>query len=381
MYCTHSPFKVTLFSFLISLLAVFNTALAVQDVLETPAAKTELADENLLLDVAAAGQRLVAVGERGHIIVSDDQGKSWRQVSVPVAVLLTAVSFADDQHGWAVGHGGVVLHTKDGGETWVKQFDGNIANQMIIKQAETYVEELEEELASADEEDALDAEYALEDAQFALEDAQIDAEVGASKPLLDVLFWSRTEGVVVGAYGFIFKTEDGGSTWRNLGSNMDNADRFHLNAVTQIKGGTLLAAGEAGVLFRSTDLGESWESIDSPYDGSFFGVSATGEEGTALAFGLRGNLFRTTDDGVSWEELDSNTESTLMGASFDGDNGITIVGNSGSVLRSRDGGMTFNETIRENRLGNVSVIHISEDKLVMVGESGVNITTPAGKNI
>lgn len=381
MYCTHSPFKVTLFSFLISLLAVFNTALAVQDVLETPAAKTELADENLLLDVAAAGQRLVAVGERGHIIVSDDQGKSWRQVSVPVAVLLTAVSFADDQHGWAVGHGGVVLHTKDGGETWVKQFDGNIANQMIIKQAETYVEELEEELANADEEDALDAEYALEDAQFALEDAQIDAEVGASKPLLDVLFWSRTEGVVVGAYGFIFKTEDGGSTWRNLGSNMDNADRFHLNAVTQIKGGTLLAAGEAGVLFRSTDLGESWESIDSPYDGSFFGVSATGEEGTALAFGLRGNLFRTTDDGVSWEELDSNTESTLMGASFDGDNGITIVGNSGSVLRSRDGGMTFNETIRENRLGNVSVIHISEDKLVMVGESGVNITTPAGKNI
>lgn len=381
MYCTHSPFKVTLFSFLISLLAVFNTALAVQDVLETPAAKTELADENLLLDVAAAGQRLVAVGERGHIIVSDDQGKSWRQVSVPVAVLLTAVSFADEQHGWAVGHGGVVLHTKDGGETWVKQFDGNIANQMIIKQAETYVEELEEELANADEEDALDAEYALEDAQFALEDAQIDAEVGASKPLLDVLFWSRTEGVVVGAYGFIFKTEDGGSTWRNLGSNMDNADRFHLNAVTQIKGGTLLAAGEAGVLFRSTDLGESWESIDSPYDGSFFGVSATGEEGTALAFGLRGNLFRTTDDGVSWEELDSNTESTLMGASFDGDNGITIVGNSGSVLRSRDGGMTFNETIRENRLGNVSVIHISEDKLVMVGESGVNITTPAGKNI
>ena len=381
MYCTHSPFKVTLFSFLISLLAVFNTALAVQDVLETPAAKTELADENLLLDVAAAGQRLVAVGERGHIIVSDDQGKSWRQVSVPVAVLLTAVSFADEQHGWAVGHGGVVLHTKDGGETWVKQFDGNIANQMIIKQAETYVEELEEELANADEEDALDAEYALEDAQFALEDAQIDAEVGASKPLLDVLFWSRTEGVVVGAYGFIFKTEDGGSTWRNLGSNMDNADRFHLNAVTQIKGGTLLAAGEAGVLFRSTDLGESWESIDSPYDGSFFGVSATGEEGTALAFGLRGNLFRTTDDGVSWEELDSNTESTLIGASFDGDNGITIVGNSGSVLRSRDGGMTFNETIRENRLGNVSVIHISEDKLVMVGESGVNITTPAGKNI
>ncbi len=381
MYCNHSPFKVTLLTLLFSLLAVSNTALAVQDVLETPAAKTALADQNLLLDVTRAGQRLVAVGERGHIIVSDDQGQSWRQVDVPVAVLLTGVSFADEKYGWAVGHGGVILHTQDGGESWVKQFDGNLANKMIITQAERYVEELEEELANAGEDEALDLEYALEDAQFALEDAQIDAEVGASKPLLDVLFWSRDEGVVVGAYGFVFKTEDGGKTWTNLGPNMDNPDRFHLNAITRIKGGTLLVAGEAGVLFRSTDQGESWESIDSPYDGSFFGVSPTGEEGEALAFGLRGNLFRSTDDGVSWEPLDSNTESTLMGASYDGSRGITIVGNSGSVLTSSDGGMTFIETIRENRLGNVSVVHISKDRLVMVGENGVNITTPAGTNI
>ncbi len=376
-----SPFKVTLFAILTSVFAAVPAAFAVQDVLETPAAPTKLADKNLLLDIARAGDRLVAVGERGHIIVSDDQGSSWQQVDVPVAVLLTGVSFVDAQYGWAVGHGGVVLHTRDGGNSWLKQFDGNQANSMIIKQAERFVGEIESELEEASEDNAVDLEYELEDAQFALEDAEIDAEVGASKPLLDAFFWSRKEGIVVGAYGFIFKTEDGGQSWRNLGANMDNPDRFHLNAIAQLQGGTLLVAGEAGVLFRSTDLGESWETIESPYDGSFFGVLGTSENGVALAYGLRGNLFRSEDDGLSWEALDSDTESTLMGASFDGNKGITIVGNSGSVLVSRDGGVTFKERIRENRLGNVAVIHISRDRLVMVGEAGVNITNPAGSNI
>src|SRR4051812_6883490 len=77
-----------------------------------------------MLALAQAGARLVAVGERGIVLLSDDNGKSWRQVATPVQVSLAAVQFVNEQSGWAVGHLGVVLHTADGGQTWRKQFDG-----------------------------------------------------------------------------------------------------------------------------------------------------------------------------------------------------------------------------------------------------------------
>ena len=42
-----------------------------------------LAAKSVILDVALAGDRLVAVGERGHIVLSDDYGMTWRQVPCP----------------------------------------------------------------------------------------------------------------------------------------------------------------------------------------------------------------------------------------------------------------------------------------------------------
>ena len=269
-------------------------AYAVEDVLSTPSMQTELAAENLLLDIAKAGDRLVSVGYRGHIIYSDDSGKTWEQAIVPVSVLLNAISFVDDSYGWAVGHSGVVLHTSDGGKTWATQFDGNQANKMIITQAE---KRFENALAKVDqasddglsEDEVAEFEYAAEDAEFALEDARLDAEVGASKPFLDVLFSSKTEGFAVGAYGYFFKTKDGGTTWENYGSRIQNPDRFHLNSINKIKGGALFIVGEAGVLFRSQDDGETWETIDSPYSGSFFGVTGTHENNVVITFGLRGH--------------------------------------------------------------------------------------------
>ena len=121
---------------------ISTQAVAVQDVLETPALKTSKAPENLLIDITKAGNRLVSVGVRGHIIYSDDQGLTWQQANVPVSVLLTAVSFVDENYGWAVGHSGVILHTSDGGINWVSQFDGNQANQMVITQAEKRIQML-----------------------------------------------------------------------------------------------------------------------------------------------------------------------------------------------------------------------------------------------
>src|SRR5512144_624546 len=94
-----------------------------RDVLDTPAAQSPLAARGLLNGLARAGQRIVAVGQRGHVLYSDDAGKTWKQATVPVSSDLVAVSFPDATHGWAVGHDGVILHTDDAGVTWTRQLD------------------------------------------------------------------------------------------------------------------------------------------------------------------------------------------------------------------------------------------------------------------
>ncbi|MFT6028627.1 MAG: photosystem II stability/assembly factor-like uncharacterized protein [Oleiphilaceae bacterium] len=354
-------------------------AYAVEDVLSTPAVQTKLASKNLLLDIAKAGDRLVSVGSRGHIIYSDDDGVSWQQSIVPVAVLLNAISFVDDSYGWAVGHSGVVLHTTDGGKTWVTQFDGNLANKMIITQAKRYVESIKNEMGiAATEDERSELEYQAEDASYALEDAILDAEVGASKPFLDVLFSSRTEGFAVGAYGYFFKTKDGGITWENYGTRIENSDRFHLNSINIAKGGNLFIVGEAGVLFRSKDGGESWVTLESPYAGSFFGVTGTHESDVVIVFGLRGHLYRSQNAGDSWTRIDSGSEGTLMSAAVSQEGDISVVGNSGTVLFSKDGGRSFSEVIREDRLSNTSAVFVEAEKIALVGENGVNLAKPTG---
>ncbi len=356
-------------------------ALALDDVLVTPSMPTQKATESLLLDVASAGSTYVAVGERGHAIYSSDGGVTWAQGSVPVSTVLTAVFFVDANNGWAVGHGGVVLGTTDGGKNWTKQFDGNLANQMVIKAAENKVGRLESEIDAASDDDKPDLEYALEEAQFGLDDAKADAATGPSKPLLDVWFKDKNNGFAVGAYGFFFRTTDGGQNWENWAPKLENPDRFHLNAIGRITGDVLFIVGEAGMVFSSTDFGESWERLESPYQGSFFGVTGTGNVNEVLAFGLRGNVFRSVDLGQTWEQSDSGTESTLVaGAPGEGGN-VTLVGAQGVVAVSNNSGESFIAKERADRLALTSVAHRKDQALLLFGEGGVVIANSKGNNL
>lgn len=362
------------------------------DDLETPATRTDQAASYLLLDLDEAGNRLVAVGARGHVIYSDDQGESWIQANVPVSTALTAVDFVDEKRGWAVGHGGVVLHSSDGGENWKRQFDGNDANEFVIKGARDYADQLEEAFALASEKveaaeesgsqsalaevadiDLDEMEFQLEDAIFALEDAEIDAEAGATKPMLDVLFLDEQRGFAIGAFGFFFDTRDGGETWEYRAASIENVDRFHLNAITQLDENTLLIVGEAGQMFRSQDAGETWEMLESVYDGSFFGVGPTGEADGVLVYGLRGNAYLSQDQGDTWQALELGVTETLMASAYASDGKVALVGNAGMLLLSQDGGESFEANPRADRKALLGAHYLASDRLLLVGEGGVSL--------
>ena len=356
-------------------------AFALTDIIETPALMSDLAPESLLNDATRAGDRIVAVGERGHVIYSDDEGQTWTQAEVPVSVTLNAVDFGSDSSGWVVGHSGVVLHSGDAGATWQLQFDGLQAAELVIESREEQIAAMEERIEQAPEAEKGDLEWALDDLFFALENVQADMEIGPVNPLLDVWFEDDQHGFVVGAYGMVLRTQDGGETWEDWGPQLSNPQNFHLNSVARVTGGALVIVGEAGQVHVSVDNGDTWERRESPYDGSLFGVMGTGKVNEVLAFGLRGNTMLSTDLGRSWTMVANEGGTTLNNGSVADDGRVTLVGNSGAVLMSSNGGVSFRAHFRNDREGVMGVVPLSGTNLLLVGEGGVMITDSRGRDL
>lgn len=270
------------------------------DPLERPALRLKRPAGTRLAGLAAAGRRLVAVGERGAVLLSDDEGRQWRQASqVPVAVSLTTVAFADAMHGYCAGHSGVLLATADAGETWQRRFDG--------------ADFAQRQLEAAGPQSAFN---------------QLVAD-GPDKPWLALHFADPLRGLVVGAYNLALRTADGGHTWQPIGHRIDNPQGLHLYAAAS-SGENWLLAGEQGLLLWSTDAGRSFIRRPSPYKGSFFTALATADGGWLVA-GLRGNVWRSVRQSGAWERVDGLPDDSLLAARRLADGRPLLVGQSGRL--------------------------------------------------
>ena len=366
-----------LFALLALLLNSQNSAAS--DALDDASQSSHLVRYSLLMDLNKIGDRLLTVGERGHILQSRDQGQSWQQQSSPVRVTLTASHFVDEQQGWAVGHDGVVLRTLDGGQQWSKLLDGHQINRILLDHAKHRVAQIDQRVAQHSNKRAngtdtsssfaaVSPEEALENAIFQLEDAEAFAEEGPSRPLLDVWFKNPMEGIVVGAFGLMLYTQDGGDSWFADTGRLDNPDGFHLNSINQI-GEQLFIAAEAGQLYRSLDWGASWQLLDSPYEGSFFGVVGS-EDGRIVAYGLRGHAFLSNDWGDHWQTIKTGVDTSLFGGSLLTDNSLILVGNGGIVLHISPDGHVLKTYHTRNRLPLSQVIPLDQSTLLTVGLAG-----------
>jgi photosystem II stability/assembly factor-like uncharacterized protein len=297
-----------------------------------------LAARGLLIAVAAAGERLVAVGDRGVIVLSDDHAVSWRQAAgVPVQALLTGVCFSDARHGVAVGHDEVIVTTADAGETWKL------------------------------------AHYAPD----------------AQGPLLDVWCGADSRVIAVGAYSAYLTSRDGGLSWQKekfspaaeaaaqAKTEDSAAGGYHLNRIVAGEGGRLYIAAEAGHLYRSQDGGTNWMTLASPYEGSFFGVLPLGAD-VVIAFGLRGNLYRSEDAGRSWQRVDSGTLAMLDGGARLAAGSAVIVGLAGVVLVSEDSGRTFILHQQPDHAGLSAAVPAGAGALAVVGDYGAQRIALAG---
>jgi len=322
------------------------------DVLDLPAQSSELAMRSPLSGVAYAGKRLVTVGQRGHILYSDDGGQNWQQAAVPVSSDLTAVHFPTGEQGWAVGNDGVVLHSSDAGVTWRKQLDGRQIGELLVKHYGA--------LASVQPDNEEWSRWA--------EEGQRLAEQGADKPLLDVWFANEQVGYVVGVFNLILRTEDGGQTWTPYQDRTDNPQGFHLNAIAST-GDALYLAGEQGLLLKWDDASQRFAAVPTPYQGSFFGV--LGKPGEVLVYGLRGNVLRSTDGGLHWSRLDSGLQVSITAATLDADGRFRLFTQAGHMLLSGDGNAPLQLVPQTQQTPVAGAALSANGALVLVGNRGV----------
>lgn len=297
---------------------------------------------SVLTDVTYTGKRYVAVGTRGHILLSED-GQNWRQVISPVSRMLNKVQFIDANTGWAVGYDFAVLKTTDGGENWALM-------------------------------------HYKEDPGWAF---------------YSVFFVDPNLGFAMGERGTFMRSDDGGKNWAEVENDLIDLG-MHMNDMTRLNSGTLIMVGEKGLVARSNDKGETWEMLVEPYIGSFFGVLPQGDNGF-ITFGLRGNTYLAPDatalipqDPLEWDEygreqitdpekltelgwqyLENPVTESFFGGAVLANGDAVLVGVNGSIARSDKaaGRMVAIDNPGDTTLGSAVV---KDGHLIMVGVAGVS---------
>lgn len=287
---------------------------------------TEVRARMLLLDGVVVGGNVIAVGERGAVLLSADNARTWRQAPPVTRATLTAVAFApvsagnNPSRGWAVGHDALILATADGGATWARQYQG---------------ENLQDSF-------------------------------------LDVWAVNESHVIAVGAYGLFVETKDGGKSWERR--RLNDAD-LHFNRLTQGPSGTLYLAGERGTMLRSRDRGATWTPITAPYDGSFYGILPL-ELQTLLAYGLRGHVYRSTDDGASWTAVETPAPVLLATAIRMKNGTIALTGYAATLWISRDEGRTLVPFEPAPAKAVAQLLELPDAGLLALGEAGASRLAP-----
>lgn len=321
----------------LSVASIFNSSAVLAQESKLEQQIQPLAAHSLVLDIAQSGNTLVAVGERGHAFIFDNQ---WQQVATPTVAQLTKAFFISENKGWAVGHDATILQTKDGGKTW----------------------------------------------QLQMQSVEIE------KPFLDLLFFDENNGIAIGAYGLFYRTADGGNNWiseyhQELLFEEDVAyleelkaedealylsERStllpHFNRVIALTNGQLIMVGELGLVAVSADNGHHWQKQNFPYEGSLFNASEVGDN--VYVMGLRGHLFKSQIQLAQWQEVMLPVDSTInAGVALD-DSTLRIVGNAGVVIDVTAQG---NASLVEQRQGEnlVAIAKDTDGGLWVAGNKGL----------
>jgi photosystem II stability/assembly factor-like uncharacterized protein len=298
----------------------------------------------------------VVVGYGGKVLLTSDGGFTWTQARTGTNRALYRVRFVDPNTGWMSGQEGLILHTTDGGKTWKRQNSGT--NVYLFSM---YFLDAKHGWAVGDKSLATEtfdggATWNLRKIKTAAADKTMSAEesvVSADPTLYDVQFVDEKTGWIVGEFGKIFHTADGGKTWHEqeqtlLGEEVvDLLDLPTLFGVRFINAQIGVAAGLDGRIVRTVNGGTTWTfekkmKLDYPIVDPLFNPMLF-PDGTGWAIGAAGEVVRLTTAGGQWEHAKLGMEvlTWLRGMSWLDENNGWVVGGLGMILHTKDGGKTW----------------------------------------
>lgn len=270
-----------------------------------------------LFSIALDGNAGVAVGAGGQLMESADGGKTWKQTTANVGELSLLGVGLSQSHAIAVGQQGQIF-VRDQGKGWSK------------------------------------------------------ASSGTDNRLLSVSVNANGAAVAVGAFGTVLKSGDGGQNWEKVSPEwikiMPQGEEPHLYVAHVDEKGVFTIAGEFGLILRSTDAGVTWKTLHKG-EASVFAMQVRAD-GVGYAVGQAGSMLRTTDHGATWTQMQTSTPAILLGVSSTADGKVYVTGMH-DMLVSTDDGTTWNHaTNPEITTAWYQGITSSDARVLAVGNRG-----------
>jgi photosystem II stability/assembly factor-like uncharacterized protein len=223
------------------------------------------------------------VGSHGLILRTVDGGAHWAPVVSPVSDTLASISFSDAEHGVIGGGDGVILTTIDGGLHWERR--SSSTNQRLLKvQAldalRDYAVGAFGTFLSSEDGGTTWRAHKLPWDQLV---SRLSDEFGHIEPNLNaVWFVSPQRGWIVGEFGLVLGTNDGGQTWSAAKYGVDLPQLYDVVFQSDSNG---WIAGQLGTLMRTSDGGRTWTTITLAIKNDLDGIAI--QNGWCIAVGDR----------------------------------------------------------------------------------------------
>ncbi|HIA68890.1 TPA: hypothetical protein EYN98_23205 [Candidatus Poribacteria bacterium] len=242
-------------------------------------------------------------GVRAVLFVTQDGGLTWESIDPGVRSYLYGIWMIDNKVGFMVGANNAYLQTNDGGKTWKGKVERVAAGDGVAN------EEIDDNWISVSD---LIPEFPYESTR---------------QNLRDVSFSSPTEGWIVGSYGSIQRTIDGGQNWEDQNSGVDN----NLKAIAFVNETTGWIAGQEGVILHTNDSGVTWTKQKTNSPNNLNDIIFVNKD-IGWAAGDFGTILHTINGGQTWEIQNAGTSTTLLAIGAVGEDHCLAVGEWGLVL-------------------------------------------------
>jgi photosystem II stability/assembly factor-like uncharacterized protein len=364
------------------------------------------------------------VGGNGRIIKSNNGGIAWSELSSGTSLdLIRDGCFLNENQGWLLENGNIVLHTENGGDDWTRIdtlpdyaeafcFTGEqkgwaVANSCIMHTADGGQNWNIQFTAIGYTLRMCDIAFIDDQHGWALgEDTLLRTVNGGQNwtrhpigcfGLRSICFTDALTGFAAGLSGGIMKTTDGGITWslRSTGTLTDFEDIYFCDAGHGWAAGIAPGPSFQSIVARTTDGGETWQVIQPPFNQYLYEI-AFADSSNGWISGSNGTILHTTDGGLTWEKQNLLTSNYLYNIDFIDKYTGWATGGYGTILKTNHGGMVgtkpthipsskIDMTIWPNPSESTATVryrldHPAHVEVVLVGLFGEELRNPTMQN-